>query len=140
MQNTMQHSQPYPHIQSPFVREHIQSCADECMRCARLCEECISECVRMNMAGMARPTELCRDCADACMLAMKFLVRESPYFFEACKLCAKVCEACSIVCDEQKSLHTGSEIFSDCAAVCQRCAGACKQVSAISDIHTLLDS
>ena len=137
MQNSIQHAQPYPHIQSPFVREHIQSCADECMRCARLCEECVSECVRMNMTGMARPAELCRDCADVCMLALKYLVRESPYFFEARHLCAKVCEACGTACDEQKPLHPGGELFSSCAAACHRCAGACKQVGVISEVTTL---
>lgn len=129
--------QAYPHIQSPFVREHIQSCADECMRCARLCEECVSECIRMDMTGMTRPAALCRDCAEVCTLAMKYLLRESPYFFEACHLCATVCEACATACDEQKSLHLSCESFDRCAAACHSCAIACKQVSAISDVTAM---
>jgi hypothetical protein len=139
MQPAAPHSLPYPKIESPLVKEHIQYCADECMQCARLCEESVSESMRIDVPGLTRSIELCRDCADVCLLTLKYLLRESPYIFEACHLCGKVCEACATACDEQSALQLDGDIFSRCADRCHRCANACKQLSIMTG-NTMRDN
>lgn len=55
------------HERGHAMSKAMEECIRMCIECARTCEACYGECVRMDMSGMAKCIALCRDCADICM-------------------------------------------------------------------------
>ena len=88
----------------------------------------------MDMRGMVRCIELCRDCADICLLDVQFMSRHSPFHFQTCRVCADVCEACAAECERMASAHEGDmqTILKQCADICRRCAESCREMAAIA--------
>ncbi|MGI8735022.1 MAG: four-helix bundle copper-binding protein [Pyrinomonadaceae bacterium] len=86
------------------------------------------------MAGMARCIELCRDCADICLLDARFMSRGSQYHFQTCAVCADVCEACAQECERMAGSHGGaiSELMRQCAEACRRCAESCRRMASMA--------
>jgi hypothetical protein len=122
-----------PYTQSTQTIEHLKNSIDDCVSCARLCEQCGAECIRMDMAGMAHCIELCRDCGDFCLLAARLMSRESPYLFQTCHICSKICEACATACEEIEVAHDEAEqsIHIQCAKACHTCADSCREMAKI---------
>ena len=110
---------------------HIKSCTEDCFHCARWCELCVTECIQMDMPGMSHMTALCRDCAESCFMAIKFMSRKSPYFFMTCHVCAEICDACAIACEQQAIEHSDNDTFHNCAAACRQCAERCLEADAL---------
>lgn len=122
-----------PYTQSPQMIDHLKICIDDCIQCARLCEQCSAECVRTDIAGMARCIGLCRDCGDFCLLAARLMSRESPYLFQTCHICSKICEACATACEELELGHDEAEqgIHIQCAEACHKCADSCREMASM---------
>jgi hypothetical protein len=88
----------------------------------------------MDIRGMVRCIELCRDCADICLLDAQFMSRHSPFHVETCRVCAEVCEACAAECERMAAAHEGDmqTIVKQCADSCRRCAESCREMAAMS--------
>lgn len=70
-----------------------------------------------------------KHCAEMCQTCSSFVIGESRFAADICKLCAEVCKACAIACDK----ISGGSIAKECAAACRRCAEAC--VNAGAPVH-----
>lgn len=116
------------------MQQHLEECIRLCFETAKVCEQCGAECVRMDMAGMARCIELCRDCADICLLDARFMSRNSQFHFQTCAVCADVCEACATECERMAGSHEGAmgELMRRCAEACRRCAESCRQMASMA--------
>ena len=126
------YASPSPHS-NPEVMRHVQDCIANCLECMRLCEQCSVECLRTGSADMLECIEKCRDCADICALDAKLMSRESPFHFQLCHICAKVCEACGTACDEMagKGGDLDQELVRECASACHRCADSCRKMASM---------
>jgi len=100
------------------------------MDCAIECETCSGECVRMEMKGMAECIQLCRDCADICVVNAQLMARGGE--FHICDKCAEICKRCADACERMAAQHEGEhgEVLKRCAAACRRCAESCKRIAA----------
>jgi hypothetical protein len=81
---------------------------------------------------MARCTRLCRDCSDMCVLAGRWISRNSPRFEALCQLCAEICDECAEVCERHAPHHA---LCGPCAEQCKRCADICREMIG-SGVHT----
>jgi len=119
------------HEHGHAISKAMEECIRLCIECARTCEACYGECVRMDMAGMATCVALCRDCADICMTDAQFMSRGSEFHLDLCAVCADVCDACADECERMAAEHQGesSEMFQRCAETCRRCAESCRTMA-----------
>jgi hypothetical protein len=120
-----------PYTQSPEMIHQLQICIEDCVHASRLSEQCSAECIRMDMAGMARCIELCRDAADFCLLTAQLMTRESPFLFQTSHICSKICEACATACEELEAGHDEAEVnvHIECAKACHQCADSCRTMA-----------
>ena len=108
------------------ISPELQACIDACLACLAACEHCATACLAEDdvkmMAGCIR---LDRDCADACALTARLLMRGSDLHPQACALCAEACERCAAECGQHQHDHC-----QQCAAACRRCAESCRALAA----------
>lgn len=100
-----------------------------CIECATTCENCFGECVRMDMPGMAKCIQLCRDCADVCLTNAQLMARGGD--FHICDRCAEICDQCADECERVAGQHKGehAELLRRCAEACSRCAESCRKMA-----------
>jgi hypothetical protein len=72
---------------------------------------------------MVRCIQLCRDCADICVLASQFMSRNSEFSNKMCGQCADICEVCAVECDK-----FDMDMCKQCAQVCRVCASECRKM------------
>ena len=81
--------------------KNFKNCIEACLACLTTCESCITDCVASDYKECIL---LCRDCADICDLCARFEARGSKFRHNLHILCAEVCKACSVECENM--LHT----------------------------------
>ena len=90
-----------------------------------LCSDaCLDE---QNVEQMARCLRLDRDCAEACQMAVRVMVRGGENVAEVCRMCAVICDRCAEECEKHAAHHEHCRI---CAEICRRCAEECRRMAA----------
>lgn len=106
-----------------------QHCLDACFSCAQICEACANDMIGMTHHDhddlMTRCIRLCRDCADMCIVAAKFISRSSQRAESLCRLCAEICDQCAALCERHAPQHP---MCGPCAEECRRCADLCREM------------
>ena len=111
-QNPAHHHSGHPH--TDLINTLIE--------CAFSCESCMAECLETKEASLlAHCIELCRDCAEICLLGAKLLSRDSDITNAYLLVCEEACRLCA----EECSLHNDFEPCKECAIVCFSCQEAC---------------
>ena len=112
--------------------KHYQECITACFACAQTCETCSDDMIGMDHHGdqklMAQCIRLCRECADICVLAGRWMSQGSTMADRLCGLCADICDTCAEVCEQHAPHHA---LCGPCATECRRCAELCRKM-----IHT----
>ena len=103
-----------------------QSCIDASNACFEACEYCVSECCLRadDVKGMVKCTQLCRDCADICVLSSQYMSRNSEFSYKICGQCADICDACAVECDK-----FDMDMCKQCVQVCRACASECRKMA-----------
>lgn len=108
------------------AQQRYHACIEACVECWVACEMCSDACLEEDNVGkMVRCIRLDRDCADACMTAVRAMVRGGEHAAEFCRLCAELCEACAAECEKHDHDHCRL-----CAEACRRCAEECRKMAA----------
>ena len=111
------------------LSQQHQNCLNACFSCAQMCEACSNDMIGMEHHDhsdlMTRCIRLCRDCADICVLAAKFISRSSLRAESLCRLCAEICDECAEVCKRHAPHHA---LCGPCAEECRRCADLCREM------------
>lgn len=102
----------------------LQSCTDACLQCYRTClgmatNMCLEEGGRH--AGSAH-IGLMLGCAEICRTAAHFMIMESRLHQKVCAVCADVCEACAVSCQQIGDME-------ECVEVCRHCADNCRRMA-----------
>ena len=97
------------------MNHELEASIKECHACARMCTETLS---RRFLEVGGKHSDLPHipimlDCVEACNIAANFMMRNSPQYQAACRLCAEVCSACAKSCE-------GASDMSVCAETCNR--------------------
>ena len=98
--------------------------------CIKACQECFIECQNclVQMAGKESMNDCplcCIQCIEACLVAIKFMIADSKFTPEYCRLCALICEWCAEQCNQHEHEHCKI-----CAASCLACAKECRKHAA----------
>jgi Domain of Unknown Function (DUF326) len=108
------------------AREQYHACIEACLECLVACEVCSDACLdEPNVREMVRCIRLDRDCAEACALAARVMARGHEGVAEACRFCARLCDACADECEKHDHDHCRR-----CAEICRRCAEECRKMAA----------
>lgn len=104
----------------------IQSCGD----CANECKEVLFQhCLSKGGAHIEQAhVNLMVDCIQICRMSADFMLRGSDMHMLSCALCAEICDACAVSCDD-----IGDAEMEECAELCRRCAESCREMS--GNIH-----
>lgn len=104
----------------------IQECIHSCLRCFQSCEQTIFHCLSMGgKHAEAKHIQLMQACAEICQTSAKFMMLQSEYHMETCRVCATVCKACAVSCEQ-----IGGDMMLECARICRECAESCEKMSA----------
>jgi len=109
------------------INPELQRCIDECLSCHAICENTAGHCLDMggSHAGKVHQTVL-KDCAQMCMTAADFMIRESPMHSAVCGTCTMTCERCE---EECRRMGMGDAKMMQCAEACKSCAASCRQMA-----------
>ena len=95
---------------------------DHLMKCIAACETCATACLNeADPAMMKNCIMLDRDTADACVMAARFVARDSAHSDEALALCITLCRACEAECRQHDHDHCRA-----CAEACHACHVSCE--------------
>lgn len=102
----------------------LQCCIDSCLQCYRTClsmatNMCLAEGGRH--AGSAH-ISLMLGCAEICRTAAHFMIMESRLHQKICAVCADVCEACAVSCQQIGDMG-------ECVEICRHCADNCRRMA-----------
>src|SRR5262245_37275657 len=111
---------------SKVMNSAYQVCIDYCQRCAIVCEQCLSACLREeDTYMMAECIRLDLECMSVCRTSAQLMVLESNHANAMCQVCADVCSACAEECEKHDMDHCRR-----CAAMCRDCAAECMSMAA----------
>jgi hypothetical protein len=105
-----------------FMHQDLNdSCEETCLACAVACRESAEQ--LRGDHDKAQLAEICRDCADHCIICVADLRDNSPLLVHSSRMCAFACEICADEC----SKHQGEHIRR-CEAACRASADECRAV------------
>lgn len=102
-----------------------QTCIDSCVKCAQLCQECLTLCLcEADVKARANCIKTLQDCAEICSTTACFMSRGSGSIMEMCDACAIICDKCATECGIFEDQHCQS-----CSAACRQCADECRSMA-----------
>lgn len=107
----------------------MQECIDLCLDCSKTCLELIPYCLNEGQEH-ADPTHilLLQNCAEICRTSGNFMISNSAFSGDVCKVCAEVCKQCADDCDG----FGDDERMQQCAESCRACAESCQKMAKIA--------
>jgi hypothetical protein len=97
----------------------MQDCINDCLNCHTVCFDKASQ-VLQKGGQNADHVRTLQDCAEICLTAAHFMLRNSPLYGYICQACAQVCTHCADMCFQMGE--------TDCANACRACANSCQQI------------
>lgn len=114
------------YLRGKATRYH--DCIEACVVCLVACEMCADACLNeQDVKMMTACIRLDRDCADACIAAIRAMSRGGPLAAELCRACATACNACAEECERHRGQMDHCRL---CAEACRRCADECRKMAA----------
>lgn len=105
------------------LSRETQNCIEACLACHATClGTAMTHCIEMGGKHVEpQHFRLMMDCAAACQAAADFMLRKSQFHHQICALCAEICDACALSCEEVGGME-------ECVAACRRCAEHCREM------------
>ena len=113
---------------SQTTGSHMDECIEHCLLGYRTCTQLMSHCLSMGGEQASEDhVSILATCAQMCQTSATFMMYNSDYHRETCRLCAKLCTTCAEDCER---IADGDEEMLNCASVCRACAEHCERMSA----------
>ncbi len=107
------------------VSKEMQTCIDNCIECASICEKTLSYCLsKGENHAEGKHIKLLMDCVDICYTSARAMTRGSQFHNVSCRACAEICRACAYDCNAMED-----DVMKDCAIACEKCALSCDSMS-----------
>lgn len=114
-----------PH-HSTHQNPEMQQCIQNCLECHSVCLEMVTHCLSMGgQHAEVAHIGLLLDCAEICQTSANFMLRNSPFHGQTCRVCAEICERCAQDCERFRD----DGMMQSCAQVCRRCADSCQRMA-----------
>lgn len=120
-------TQPSPSQGGHHTNVEMHKCIQLCRDCHAMCIQTIAHCLKLG-GHHAAPDHirLFEDCAQMCATAADYMVRESPFHSQVCRLCSDLCKQCAKDCEQ---VAGDDQMVKQCIDMCQTCAGSCERMS-----------
>ncbi len=104
----------------------MQECIDLCLACSTTCLQLIPYCLNEGKEH-AEPAHvlMLQNCAELCSTSAKFMISNSAFSTDVCKLCADVCKQCADDCEG----FGDDKMMKQCAEICRSCADSCQSMT-----------
>jgi hypothetical protein len=103
-----------------------KACIADCTATANVCRQCNYECLQeADVKNLMACIQLTNECALICELVVKYMLANSDYAKQMCKLCGDICKACAIECEKYELM----EHCALCARDCRVCSIVCLEMS-----------
>lgn len=114
-------------VASKLTDSSMEQCIRDCLACYEECMSCIPHCLTQG-GNHADPKhiKLMMDCAEACEMSARMMLRKSDFHFEHCAFCAKICDACADSCE---AVDPNDSMMQKCAELCRKCAESCRSMA-----------
>jgi hypothetical protein len=107
----------------------VQQCIENCLNCHRACEQLLPYCLEKGgMHAERKHIELLLSCADVTRTCAHLMMWNSSLHEKFCSLCAEMCTACAVNCEQMGE----DKNMSACAELCRKCADSCQSMSEMS--------
>jgi hypothetical protein len=102
----------------------IKNCIEACQRCHQVClQTAMTYCLQQGGPhAKADHLRIMLNCAELCQTAANFMLSEAPQHTSVCGVCAEVCAACALSCEQIGQMD-------ECAKVCRHCARECERMA-----------
>ncbi len=111
----------------PHLSSDMEACVRAGTECHHVCLETVVHCLQRGGAHAAEAhVRLLLDCAQICQTSADFMLRDSSFHGATCGVCAEVCAACAVACDQ----FADDSDMARCAETCRTCAESCRRMAA----------
>ncbi len=109
------------------TNENMSKCVQLCRDCHAMCTQTITHCLKLG-GRHATPDHirLLVDCAQMCATSADYMLRESPFHDQLCRLCSDLCTLCAKDCEQ---VAGGDQMVKQCIEMCRRCAESCDRMA-----------
>jgi hypothetical protein len=102
-----------------MLNDQMEDCTQDCLNCHAVCLDTAMRSLQKG-AQAADHIRILLDCAEICLTAAHFMMRNSPMHGYTCQACAQVCDHCGEMCSQMGE--------KDCENACRACAVSCAQM------------
>src|SRR5215203_5132272 len=83
------------------THDEMRKCIQLCRDCHAMCTQTIAHCLKLG-GRHATPDHirLMVDCAQMCATSADYMLRESPFHDQICRLCSELCKQCGKDCKQ----------------------------------------
>jgi hypothetical protein len=109
------------------TNEDMSKCIQLCRDCNTMCTQTIAHCLKLGGRHAAPDhIRLLADCAQLCAVSADYMVRESPFHNQVCRLCSELCKQCAKDCEH---VAGDDQMIKQCIEMCRKCAGSCERMA-----------
>lgn len=114
----MNHSAPH--------KLSLQACIAACNHCHQIClQTALNHCLEAGGKHVeATHFRLMLNCAEICHTSANFQLSSSTFHHRVCQVCAEICAACAVSCEEIGGMD-------ECVNACRACAESCRQMASM---------
>jgi hypothetical protein len=107
--------------------DEMQKCIQLCRDCHAMCIQTISHCLKLGgRHATLEHIRLFEDCAQMCVTAADYMLRESPFHDRICRVCSDLCKQCGKDCEQ---VARDDQMVKQCIELCRKCAGSCERMA-----------
>jgi N-acetylglutamate synthase/N-acetylornithine aminotransferase len=111
----------------PHTNEEMSKCIQLCRDCNTMCTQTIAHCLKLGgRHATADHIRLLADCGQMCATSADYMVRESPFHNQVCRLCSELCKQCAKDCEQ---VAGDDQMVKQCIEMCRKCAGSCERMA-----------
>lgn len=105
----------------------MTQCIESCQQCHQVCLKTIQHCLSMGgKHAEASHIHDLTDCAQLCVVAADFMIRQSPLHEKTWGVCADACVRCAESCERLND----SQEMQTCVDACRKCETDCRSMAA----------
>lgn len=99
-----------------------QSCIEACNRCYQTClQDAMNRCLESGGKHVApEHMHLMLNCAEICQTSVNFMLSNSAFSSQICKVCAEICDACAKVASRWAAWKNAPESVANVPRVAAR--------------------
>ncbi len=104
------------------INTEMDDCIFNCLNCFKTCEDVLTKINIIDGNKNANFLIMMKSCAEICLTASRFMLMNSSFHSDVCRVCSRICSECADACDviSDESLEGCIEACRDCVISCNK--------------------